>query len=866
MRTVQVLQQTILEAHLLFFKPVASDGSSQSPQLAEAVSLLRPTGLLSLYQLSFAHELIAQFKAVLSQHGSHAPWSVDDVGLDRAAFDAQELAAMGQAELKRVFDRWLAEAIRTVADKSRRVLGSMQSAALVARLQQRVFQCSTTVAPGSSHSQQDWETASLELLASARMRARLEKEREAAPDDTARDGADDPTKLLWSSALRAPFLLQVERLLRRSCQGVIMRAREQLLLALEAEGLAVDSFSLAVTVPPALATAAPSSSSSSSSSATAASSSSSSASSVPSAASSSRLFRRAEGVRARLEEDLLDLLADTVQHPTRHGTPSASAEEVSNDPQSSAALSRAFYVQCSQLLGQLMVALRTLTFSMASALELRHTLREKAPDQHDARAFSLLSSGLLLLGRFAWLLKIRGRFLDEALASHGLGADKSGISSSGAQLGTARYDLSSEDQVRSAFEIADTDGDGIVTYSEAVEAVQALTVGDTDDSLLGAGAASSVTSLTPFLSMLLTPSLTFTELSMLCAHLLSPESCRPADRLRACIEELVSAAHAKWSERVVADLGVALAAELASELGTDGNAHLRTFWKAQWVDMEEAQREQMLVPSSCSTALTNFFLGVNQRAAACLVSIDTVQVLPPVTEGSSSADASASGGRLSSLVLARLHGLAASAAVSHYAAFLSARPPEASLGVPSSRAGMLAQSRAEDCALQAVFDLQVLDAVAGRCCVPAPPELKGCQAGWRARLDPINAELVLPLVRAAAALFASKTFLLFPGVLPGAATPAAPAAEEDAVAGIFSAAQPCRFSLLPLAMATHSHTHGGGSAGERKGGQDNGNEARDVAAKGKAAKGGGDAGSGGLGKSMLAGLGSILGGAAKADP
>ena len=31
------------------------------------------------------------------------------------------------------------------------------------------------------------------------------------------------------------------------------------------------------------------------------------------------------------------------------------------------------------------------------------------------------------------------------------------------------YDLVSEDQMRSAFEIADTNGDGVLTYTEAIE-------------------------------------------------------------------------------------------------------------------------------------------------------------------------------------------------------------------------------------------------------------------------------------------------------------------------------------------------------------------------------------------------------------
>ena len=99
-----------------------------------------------------------------------------------------------------------------------------------------------------------------------------------------------------------------------------------------------------------------------------------------------------------------------------------------------------------------------------------------------------LSTGLLLIGRIAWLLKIRGAFLEDALvirtpsptttttAATATGSNQTGTSEdegglSGDTLGTAfsEFDLNSEDQFRSAFEIADTDGDGVVSYSEALE-------------------------------------------------------------------------------------------------------------------------------------------------------------------------------------------------------------------------------------------------------------------------------------------------------------------------------------------------------------------------------------------------------------
>lgn len=109
-----------------------------------------------------------------------------------------------------------------------------------------------------------------------------------------------------------------------------------------------------------------------------------------------------------------------------------------------------------------------------------------------------LLSSLLFLGRVSWLFKIRGTFLDYALEARGGSCGGSaggagGLSSSshdhnasgqslrgGAQVDTNASFIgavrvaplsgtSKEDQFRSAFEIADTNGDGVLSYSEAIE-------------------------------------------------------------------------------------------------------------------------------------------------------------------------------------------------------------------------------------------------------------------------------------------------------------------------------------------------------------------------------------------------------------
>lgn len=113
------------------------------------------------------------------------------------------------------------------------------------------------------------------------------------------------------------------------------------------------------------------------------------------------------------------------------------------------------------------------------------------------RADHSLLSSLLFLGRVSWLFKIRGTFLEYALQpkaallqAHG-GAGGSGLGSAsvdpGASSGNVLRGRSNsmsasfrgqpqqggasvnEDQFRSAFEIADTNGDGVLSFAEAVE-------------------------------------------------------------------------------------------------------------------------------------------------------------------------------------------------------------------------------------------------------------------------------------------------------------------------------------------------------------------------------------------------------------
>jgi hypothetical protein len=107
------------------------------------------------------------------------------------------------------------------------------------------------------------------------------------------------------------------------------------------------------------------------------------------------------------------------------------------DPESSSGLSRALFIQCSQLSGQLAILLRCLCASITTAIDTTAKAAQPAAragamekDRGDSDPAAPLLSGLLLVGRLSWLLKIRGRFFEEALSPAPLFTQSSSSSSS----------------------------------------------------------------------------------------------------------------------------------------------------------------------------------------------------------------------------------------------------------------------------------------------------------------------------------------------------------------------------------------------------------------------------------------------------
>ena len=386
--------------------------------------------------------------------------------------------------------------------------------------------------------------------------------------------------------------------------------------------------------------------------------------------------------------------------------------------------------------------------------------------------------------------------------------------------------------------------------------MHALAVTDTDSylsSVSGAQGSSNVSSglpssgNIPFLSPRLSPSLNFNEFALLCAHLMSASACSPVERLKSCFNETLSMAHTQWAKRVVDIYTPSLTAGLTAELGsptekdanstvgpvsyifTESNiAPFRSTWKQVWVELdpltesspenpadpESSNREQVALPTSICSSLATFLFSLSHTAACSLLSVDTVHQLPPADLFTSTPliveddrdERIEFVDRIAHFASTALYSMAISATVSAYSLLL--KKSNSSSGKKLSE---------EDVVLQVVFDLLVCEALGDRCGVEQLDGLRECAAGWRARLDPINAEILMPLLTTASEQFALKNHLLLPGLrkpkeipvsvnavaVSSSSSLAAISSNASSISGLFPVTAASRFSLLPLPMSTH---------------------------------------------------------------
>jgi hypothetical protein len=191
-------------------------------------------------------------------------------------------------------------------------------------------------------------------------------------------------------------------------------------------------------------------------------------------------------------------------------------------------------------------------------------------------------------------------------------------------------------------------------------------------------------------------------------------------------------------------------------------------WQSQSVEMDtnelgEPIKEELSMPTVASSALINFLFNINRVVSASMLSIDTIQRLPPF-DALLPLDANNTNDqqqkitnkidRLAQYVFTNINNLVFKSIANAYTVVLR----DASSIRTNSTAWL------EDCSLQVTFDLMVCLGVSVRCGITTLPKpLRLCISGWRSKLDPINAELMTPLLTSLSTSYARKTYLLFPG-------------------------------------------------------------------------------------------------------
>ena len=363
----------------------------------------------------------------------------------------------------------------------------------------------------------------------------------------------------------------------------------------------------------------------------------------------------------------------------------------------------------------------------------------------DPQICSLLS-GILVLGRISLSLKTRGYFLKNIFSST-VGAYRSCCDSN------RRFNLSSDDQLRSAFEIADANGDGLLTIEEAIEAIQAINVSEKIES-----------DYYEFLSSELTPSLSLPELALICGDLLVPEACTPFEYCIICLDNMIDVTHAYWCNIILEDLGESLCVNLSSELGNiDLARNFKALWKHSQISLDESRVENILLPTTASSSLTTFFTLLNFRVTHGVLSVDTIQDLIPEEIG-------AGQGSRACLVAQIQRNLREKSMSTVLSAYNNIFQKVHSTQAQNFLSGRVSDWK-EDCALQCLFDLRLLrglleksQSVGSRLCQSTENTFDRTLQAWEALIDPVNFEVFVPILATNLEHCVISSSLLFTGL------------------------------------------------------------------------------------------------------
>lgn len=262
-----------------------------------------------------------------------------------------------------------------------------------------------------------------------------------------------------------------------------------------------------------------------------------------------------------------------------------------NNSASSDIFSFGLFIEVNVLTASLSALVRTIIHSLSLEVE-----KLSSQESFNFRRFMKTFNGLLVVSRSAWLMQCRISILRKLFARIDFDRiDKKSILSSFSQ----KFSFSSY-QIKSAFDIADTDGDGLLNHKEYLEAIQAL------------GIAEVNRSISSFFH-----TVTFLEFSMLCAHFASTSHIDPISQLSVCLSVLVAHSHSVWAKFLSKSAYRSIA--LSTVQG------YRTLLESSNVNRTPVKASELLYPSDVSSALLKYLFKVSHHFYSALISVDTVQ-------------------------------------------------------------------------------------------------------------------------------------------------------------------------------------------------------------------------------------------------
>lgn len=339
--------------------------------------------------------------------------------------------------------------------------------------------------------------------------------------------------------------------------------------------------------------------------------------------SSSQIYRKAEYVCSYFDHAVAKLLEDVIK-PVHRGD----QEEGNATALSLASLNKALRLYCSKLCGQFLCTIRNVVHHLQAALysyyasapitpagsqkkknifqpalvptRLKEMIRLCDRPGLEALTMSyfaqleqidggqlLLVSGLLLMGRLTWSMKYRCNSLYTAL-----------------QKQASNGNMVSMEQLRSAFEIADTNGDGVLEHDEAVEALQALSLGEENHSALN-----RITSLS------------FPEFLLVFGTDAVSQDSNLLSAMEDSLDHLTSMCHVIYAVHTIQTASGSLGKELLVDLGMETGVFCK--YKSTWIT-QTVEGDSMPIPSQCSAALYMLLYSTCKDVNHCMVSMDSL--------------------------------------------------------------------------------------------------------------------------------------------------------------------------------------------------------------------------------------------------